>query len=493
MARTPRLALGALLLGCLCATGAEDVPTANCLCLFDIDRTLTGKQGTAGEACPNDRAVDGTWDAAYGGGVFTLSELSAQGISTTFCRSCYLGLISAGGASGHGSKERAYIEENILTTGPFQRLAQRVPSAKAWSHPHNIASPLVVYKPDRTKQYAVEGILAWYASHGVEIWKQQVHFFGDRTENIEAFRGFGYNAREVSCDSRDWSMGGVVGLCGAAPLEIVGDSGVYTCADRPPVPVPAPAPPTTEPPRPPATLPPAPAPVPPPVPTQAPSPGPILTTREPLPPALRPPAPAPVPEPKPSPAPAPEPAPSPAPAPTTTQKLLPPPAPLPPAPVPAPEPAPTPAPTPEPAPSPAPAPEPAPTPAPVTEPAPAPAPAPEPAPPGLPTSPRVPVPLPPAPAPPGLPTAPPAPMPLPPAPAPPRLPAPSPPLPPAPVPPRLPATTRAPQPKCSDRYCPRDWVCCRGQCHHPRSTCCGHLVCPGGWRCYGGNFCFPNP
>lgn len=46
-----------------------------CLCVFDVDRTLTGKQGLAeGSQCPANRLVEGVWDSAYGGGTLTLSE-----------------------------------------------------------------------------------------------------------------------------------------------------------------------------------------------------------------------------------------------------------------------------------------------------------------------------------------------------------------------------------------------------------------------------------
>lgn len=201
-----------------------------CLCVFDIDRTLTGRQGSAGIDCPRDKTVEGVWDAAYSGGVFTLSELS--GLSSTFCGSCYLGVCSAGGASGSGSEERAYLEEHVLVTGPQQQLAQRLPSAKAWSRSGQVDSPFVVYQQDGTKQVAVQQIVSWYGSNGIYIPPQRVHFFGDRTGNIRAFRGTGFNAREVSCGSRDLAIqNGAVGLCGATPKEIVDDRGVFTCAD----------------------------------------------------------------------------------------------------------------------------------------------------------------------------------------------------------------------------------------------------------------------
>ena len=80
---------------------------------------------------------------------------------------------------------------------------------------------------------AVDGILAWYQQHGVSIEPQKVHFFGDRTENIGPFGPKNYNAREISCKERDYSIrNGMVGLCGAALEEIVDTLGIGLCSGR---------------------------------------------------------------------------------------------------------------------------------------------------------------------------------------------------------------------------------------------------------------------
>ena len=78
---------------------------------------------------------------------------------------------------------------------------------------------------------AAEGIVSWYAQQGVTIPPNKVHFFGDRTENIGPFAEKGYNAREISCDSRDYTLysSGMVGLCGARKSEIVDTPGVAQC------------------------------------------------------------------------------------------------------------------------------------------------------------------------------------------------------------------------------------------------------------------------
>merc|ERR1712048_1308392 len=69
-------------------TGISDNSDFPCLCVFDIDRTLTGKQEQTDD-CPRNKLVDGVLDFAYGYGSLTLSALAVAGINTTFCGSCY--------------------------------------------------------------------------------------------------------------------------------------------------------------------------------------------------------------------------------------------------------------------------------------------------------------------------------------------------------------------------------------------------------------------
>ena len=83
----------------------------DCLCIFDIDRTLTGKQGDV-KNCPDNRIENTIWDTAYGGGWLTLSD-AAQKLSETFCNFCYLGLISAGDAGGRNSPQRPYLLDKV--------------------------------------------------------------------------------------------------------------------------------------------------------------------------------------------------------------------------------------------------------------------------------------------------------------------------------------------------------------------------------------------
>lgn len=202
-----------------------------CLCVFDIDRTLTGRQNDVTN-CPRNKVMTGVPDNAYGSGELTLSALAAEGIDTTFCGTCYLGICSAGDAGGENSEERTVLLEQVLKTPLYEALRQNTPSASWWSWSNDIQSPLVLGSPNRYKQYSVEGIRGWYYHQGIEIPSHNVHFFGDRRENIPPFYHLGFNAREISCESRDhklyWGTD-MVGYCGATPEEIVESEGVINC------------------------------------------------------------------------------------------------------------------------------------------------------------------------------------------------------------------------------------------------------------------------
>ena len=77
---------------------------------------------------------------------------------------------------------------------------------------------------------AVQGIVEWYGSKGIDLAPSNVHFFGDRTENIGPFRQTGFNSHEISCSTRDYQIGnGIVGLCGAQLHEILDTKGVAEC------------------------------------------------------------------------------------------------------------------------------------------------------------------------------------------------------------------------------------------------------------------------
>ena len=90
-----------------------------CLCVWDVDRTLTGEQGSsvgAGAPCPDNRHMTGVVDTAYGGGTLSLSQLSLN-LHTTFCAACYMGVLSSGPVSGSGSSERYTIVQKLRAVG----------------------------------------------------------------------------------------------------------------------------------------------------------------------------------------------------------------------------------------------------------------------------------------------------------------------------------------------------------------------------------------
>merc|ERR1712151_853021 len=136
---------------------------------------------------------------------------------------------------GDDSEEREVLLSDVLRSAPFDELRRTVPSASTWSLYDNVTSPLVLRSPNKLKQNSVEDIREWYSHQGISISSENVYFFGDRTENMAPFAEMKFNAREISCGSRDpvlYSGSGMVGYCGATPGEIVSDKGISNCAPQ---------------------------------------------------------------------------------------------------------------------------------------------------------------------------------------------------------------------------------------------------------------------
>eukprot|EP00416_Gambierdiscus_australes_P007374 CAMPEP_0171126482 /NCGR_PEP_ID=MMETSP0766_2-20121228/113357_1 /TAXON_ID=439317 /ORGANISM="Gambierdiscus australes, Strain CAWD 149" /LENGTH=290 /DNA_ID=CAMNT_0011589533 /DNA_START=33 /DNA_END=903 /DNA_ORIENTATION=- len=185
-----------------------------CLCLFDVDRTLTGKQKLL-DQCPGNSLQPGVWDTAFGGGVLTLSVL-AQGVSGTFCGQCYKGVVSAGSAGG--PKEKQVLARQLIGN-----------EDSVWSGPGNIQSQFVIGCPNTRKALCARGIVNWFEREkGILIPPGQVYFFDDLTGNTAGFAAQGFNARQVSCASRE----GDIGLCGAHPQEIMGHQASITAEGK---------------------------------------------------------------------------------------------------------------------------------------------------------------------------------------------------------------------------------------------------------------------
>ena len=203
-----------------------------CLCVFDIDRTLTGK------SCPNDHRVaaecpawhtckgnfkhiDGVVDTAYGSGALMESKLF-QNFEATFCaRNCYLGILTAGDASGAPSSAEANLIYTKLRSMPHGT-ALPTENANAWreaKHAFPGWAPMIINSADGHKQEHMYAIVQWYKeNHGLAFEQSRTWFFDDRETNIVAFAGTGYNAKQVSCASRDAVNS--IGLCGATHDEV---------------------------------------------------------------------------------------------------------------------------------------------------------------------------------------------------------------------------------------------------------------------------------
>lgn len=180
-----------------------------CLCLFDVDRTLTAKQGTNLSDCRGVVETD-IYDPAFGGGKLALSALGDNPAQTE-CGTCRKGVISAGGVGG--PDEKAMIAEKLGAVGN-------------WSGPDAILGSVIFGCPDGVKHVCASGIIDWYLrTHNVEIRPRDVYFFDDLAFNVNGFGGLGMNAHQVSCASRDGSHG----LCGGSLAEVRLRKGISFC------------------------------------------------------------------------------------------------------------------------------------------------------------------------------------------------------------------------------------------------------------------------
>jgi len=224
-----------------------------CLCTFDIDRTLTGsqKRGVA-PPCSHNKVIAGINDTAYpdkeGSRCLSLSEVGIS-LDGTPCEKCYVGVVSAGGADvdkfGPNNAMRKELVKRLNGPGRLLSTQWSGPQATKKQYGKNCTeedaqSQMVVGCNDGTKQWAVAGILTWlHKEHGVDILPGDVWHFDDRSNNIEPFRGSGFNARQISCETRDdasWTppshRDGAIGLCGATKAEIRKEPGVVLCKKR---------------------------------------------------------------------------------------------------------------------------------------------------------------------------------------------------------------------------------------------------------------------
>jgi len=190
--------------------------TGGCLCVFDIDRTLTGSQNDISN-CPRNEIIAGVPD--YGKYNLTLSEL-AQGINITFCKTCFLGISSAGEADGASSGKRAQLLQKLNAN-------QKLPDE--WSNCTSPVSPLLLNCKVGGKVDAVRNIAQWYKSRNITIADADVYFFDDQAKNVQPFINTSFNARQIGCELREFAYGSNLSVCGGSIKDVVQDIGVTLC------------------------------------------------------------------------------------------------------------------------------------------------------------------------------------------------------------------------------------------------------------------------
>merc|ERR1712039_19854 len=95
----------------------------------------------------------------------------------------------------------------------------------------NSPRPFVTQCADGHKQDAVPYIKMWYGGQNLHFMDDEVYFFDDRISNVDPFgKDKPYNAKQISCASRDSGHNNEIGLCGAALDEITLDKGKKTCS-----------------------------------------------------------------------------------------------------------------------------------------------------------------------------------------------------------------------------------------------------------------------
>jgi len=214
--------------------------TDQCLCVFDVDRTLTsrpdsviedrpGGQWINSDHCPNTELATNQsggriYDPGYEGGNLSWAEATLK-LASTHCSKCYIGIVSAGSAGRKGSEMRQEILEFIPSK---QRLGVDYFNDGC---PHPVTSPFVMSCKEGAKPVTTRDIQSWYRTRGIVIPNEKVFFYDDRLNNIESFEehDFGFNAYQISCNVRDHFHGGAVGGCGMTAEEVSDTPGLHFC------------------------------------------------------------------------------------------------------------------------------------------------------------------------------------------------------------------------------------------------------------------------
>ena len=198
-----------------------------CLCLFDVDRVLTSTQFQSKEWCLDSTRHEGITD--HGRPLIT-SPLFER-LHDTFCgRLCHIGILTAGTANGF----QDFLWSNLRALPLGHMLPDS--AGAAWLLDSDArkgqSAPFLYSTGEGNKEQSVPGILRWLLhQHNVSLPKHRVFFFDDKSINVRPFSQTGFNARQVSCASRDYRSVYEQGYCGGVPEEVVPELGVRLCAN----------------------------------------------------------------------------------------------------------------------------------------------------------------------------------------------------------------------------------------------------------------------
>jgi hypothetical protein len=201
-----------------------------CLCIFDVDRTLTTLQGS--KTCPGDRIYANVADPAYPPttGPFTASEFALR-VGQSWCgRSCRLAVITAGTMPSGGKPDAEHRVIADLLSKNNGNAKMPGPEKLPWaSFSSGQLAPFVHSAPHLAKFKAVPTIQKYYANNaGAKIDDDAVFFFDDIAANVQPWRSTKYHAHQISCLTRardpqktsSPSNNKELGLCGATLAEI---------------------------------------------------------------------------------------------------------------------------------------------------------------------------------------------------------------------------------------------------------------------------------
>lgn len=235
------------------------IPEQPCLCTFSVDRTLTARQGqdTVTKCYPKFRTLHNYPNIADNflgnAGGLTSSQV-ATGIQHTFCRRCFIGVVSARSAGGKGSDEREKLFQQLSSTSDKSADPKWGLFDKDWSGPTGLSanpaaasvactaavpptvnSALVSGCSDGTKHFAIVKIIDHIKNKFKKVIDpKNAYHFDDNDKNLVAYKGL--NSIQVSCGSRDHKNKDI-GWCGAVWSEIQPLKGVNKCGaltDYPP-------------------------------------------------------------------------------------------------------------------------------------------------------------------------------------------------------------------------------------------------------------------